>query len=636
MNCLGGAFTSWEPCDAGSHTHADHPRRWGEWVGVVAIILPAFGYAIANMFWASAAGSVIWVGLGMAVVLCVATAIAYGGLERGEAGPGPGSFLARAGGMAALVAGQFWYWIAPGLWLIPAACIAAYMVGQIWPGVGVGNTWMRLGAAGVLGAGLSYVSLRRAGWVAAGIAGIGAAQVAAMVVLTMMAVSHSRSKATGDAVWVLDSTGTPVQYVQDTVPDPARTITVPDASKMIPDPADPTKMIQDPTATTQVTDPAGVPKVDSNGNSVPVYIGVDANGNAITDAGGKPVVVPTDADGKLGTLPPGAAKAEPEPFRVTYQANPPSDDGVFRFLANTAELTHPSPPVTSLKFLFAEGSAGMLALAVFQWVAALGRRNRVGRRVGVVIAVFVVLQCVGFCLMEHLIQKVMAMESAFPLFSAAGSAIPLGDRMQLIGSGLFGSPYAGWWFMMGQCAMLLLVLVGAAWMSFATGSGAAWNGWGNGAASGGPAAGVGDKGPSHRRIVLRAAVTVTLCGIGLLDLGYDSQWLSVGAIEMPGRVAGTLWPDVAGTLSCGVALLAPVMCMGICAMALARGRGRWGTMAAIVGLIVGAGCMAFHLVGLGVLIGEGVRELHWALYLCTAWGVGAAIILGRRAEKMKA
>ncbi len=54
---------------------------------------------------------------------------------------------------------------------------------------------------------------------------------------------------------MLDSTGTPTQYVQDTIPDTGKTI---------PDPKDATKQIQDPNAT--------LPKIDSDDNMIPVYV----------------------------------------------------------------------------------------------------------------------------------------------------------------------------------------------------------------------------------------------------------------------------------------------------------------------------------------------------------------------------
>ncbi len=53
---------------------------------------------------------------------------------------------------------------------------------------------------------------------------------------------------------------------------------------------------------------------------------------------------------------------------------------------------------------------------------------------------------------------------------AANSSAPLGDMMQLVGAWLFGSPEAGYWFMLIQAVTVFLALVGTTLASMNTGA----------------------------------------------------------------------------------------------------------------------------------------------------------------------
>ena len=95
--------------------------------------------------------------------------------------------------------------------------------------------------------GVSYIAYRGV----VGSTGVGVAinitQITALIIFSIMAIVHRTTHPEGSVIWVLDSTGTPTQYVQDTIPD---------TSKTIPDPKDASKQIQDPNATFPRSTPA--------------------------------------------------------------------------------------------------------------------------------------------------------------------------------------------------------------------------------------------------------------------------------------------------------------------------------------------------------------------------------------------
>ena len=68
-------------------------------------------------------------------------------------------------------------------------------------------------------------------------AAINVIQITALIIFSIMAISHRVKHPEGSEVWTMDSTGTPTQYVQAQVPD---------ASKTIPDPKDATKTMPAP------------------------------------------------------------------------------------------------------------------------------------------------------------------------------------------------------------------------------------------------------------------------------------------------------------------------------------------------------------------------------------------------------
>ena len=61
-------------------------------------------------------------------------------------------------------------------------------------------------------------------------------------------------------------------------------------------------------------------------------------------------------------------------------------------------------------------------------------------------------------------------EEEEPMPKAAASSAPVGDMMVIVGTWLFGSPEAGWWFMFIQAITVLLALVGTTLSCMCTGA----------------------------------------------------------------------------------------------------------------------------------------------------------------------
>ncbi len=258
-------------------------------------------FAEQSAYGAPSAGSAMWMGMLLATLLCLATAISYAELSKLYPGAGSSYFFAEQAFLSKKQAykwariykfmvgwaSHLYYWVYPGVMVCVTSIFIGYIAGQLFPtkfNEAEGSPLLMILFCAIFAFGVAYIAYRGVVGATAVNVTLNIIQITALIIFSCMAITHRLHVKEGDPDWTLDSNGVPVQYVQDTVPN------------MIPDPKDPTKQIVDPSGAT-------TPKVDSSGNSVAVYYAADAKGNVINDAKGNPVVVPTDASGKLGALP---------------------------------------------------------------------------------------------------------------------------------------------------------------------------------------------------------------------------------------------------------------------------------------------------------------------------------------------
>jgi len=433
---------------------------------------------------APAAAMSMWAGILLALMLCLATAIAYAELSKLYPGAGSSYFFAEQSFLSKSKAFKYarvskftigwashlYYWVYPGVMVATTAIIAGYMLGTICAHFGIntspGNPVFNAGIPSplfmilfsiVFAFGVSYIAFRGVGGTTAVNAAINVIQISALIVFSVMAIAHRTSHPEGSNVWVLDSTGTPTQYVQDTVLDTTKTIQDPKF------PNDPTKQIQDPNAT--------IPKVDSNGNAIPVMIAADTSGNPLKGSDGNPIVIPTDGDGKpAATMPAGAAKAVPQLFTVSYQGGITTDPktGITTYLYHGSAGSVVAPH--NISYVFIQACIAILILVGFESVTAMGEEAKNPKKdIPKAVVLSLVIQG-GFCYLFEYFAASYMLHSGYTNTAAIASSAPIGDLMQLVGAWAFGSANAGWWFMMIQACTVFLALIGTTLSCMTTGA----------------------------------------------------------------------------------------------------------------------------------------------------------------------
>jgi amino acid transporter len=97
------------------------------------------------------------------------------------------------------------------------ALIAGYMLGQIFPNAlssTIPSPLFMIVFCVVFSFGVSYIAFRGVGGTTGVNAAINVVQITALVIFSIMAITHRVKHPEGSAVWTMDSTGTPTQYVQ--------------------------------------------------------------------------------------------------------------------------------------------------------------------------------------------------------------------------------------------------------------------------------------------------------------------------------------------------------------------------------------------------------------------------------------
>jgi basic amino acid/polyamine antiporter, APA family len=420
---------------------------------------------------APAAGMSMWFGILFALLLCLATAVAYAELSKLYPGAGSSYFfaeqaflskkqyfkLARVSKFVVGWASHLYYWVYPGLMVGVTAMIVGYMIGQIDSHFSTGTHFSSSVPSPIFmwvfciffSFGVSYIAYRGvAGSTAVGVA-INTTQIIALMIFSVMAIMHRVKHPEGSAIWVLNSGGVPTQYVQDTMPDPNN------PAKMIPDPANPGKTIQDPTTG------IAIPKVDASGNEIDIMVAADAKGNPINDPSGNPIVIPTDAAGAVPkVLPPSVAKAVPQLVTVSYLGgitkDPTTGVETFAYHITAGSVIHPHKP----GYVVIQACIAILILVGFESVTSMGEEAKNAKRdIPKAVILSLIIQG-GFCYLFEYFAANYYLNSGYTATTGGASSAPIGDIMQLVGAWAFGSANGGWWFMMIEACTVFLALIG--------------------------------------------------------------------------------------------------------------------------------------------------------------------------------
>src|SRR6202163_1534802 len=302
-------------------------------VNAMALIAPGaflwLTFFIQASYGAPVAASGMWFGILAALVLCLATAIAYA--ELSKLYPGAGSsyyfaeqaFLSKAASqkfarMAKFTVGwasHLYYWGYPGLMVGVTALVVGYVVGQIWPdtfNAAVPSPLFMMLFCIVFPFGVGYIAFRGVSGTTAVNAAVNVIQISALVVFSVMAIGYRTSHPEGSKGWTLD-------------PD---------------------------------------------GNAINVVLQVDAKGAPVKDAQGK-YVVAKNADGSekpftVSYAADGAMPTVPDP------ADPKSKITQFQYHTSAASVVSPH----SFNYMFIQACIAILILVGFESVTSMGEEAK--------------------------------------------------------------------------------------------------------------------------------------------------------------------------------------------------------------------------------------------------------------------
>jgi amino acid transporter len=587
-------------------------------INAMALIAPGaflwLTFQIQSLYGAPMAGSAMWFGIIAALVLCLATAIAYAELSKLYPGAGSSYFFAeqaflsktkayRFARIAKFVTGwasHLYYWVYPGVMVGVTAILSGYLLNQFFPDTFAGNynspLFMILFCT-VFALGVAYVAFRGVTGTTNVNLAINVIQITALLVFSVIAIAYRVQHPEGSRAWHLVG-GVPVDYV----------------------------VAQEP---------------------------VLENGKPKLDASGAPVTQPKLDDG--GTPVPEMKDGKPVPFTISWAADQattmePTDAD------HPKELTphfkyHPTassvPAPHGFSFIIIQACIAILILVGFESVTSMGEEARNAKR-DIPRAVLLSLVIQGaFCYVIEYFAGNYFLNQGYTMADAAASGAPLGDMMVLAGTWLFGSPAAGRAFMLVQALTVFLALIGTTLSCLSTGARVTY------------AMGKDDEVPTHfgllhgkrltpHRAIWTLAVISAVIGVVTvvtylggttptpLEPKYQNIWYSFGvfAPETYAKLPNSL---VIMTLVSNFGTF--MLYMLTCVVAIVAFRehqsfsGFKHMFVPLFGLVANLVCMLFYLVGPFTVAGMSIKEPYIALGACLVWGLYGAYYFTSASKK---
>jgi APA family basic amino acid/polyamine antiporter len=359
----------------------------------------------------------MWLGITLALVLCLATAVCYAEMAKLYPGTGSSYYFAeqsflnhdtawRYARLSKFIVGwasHLYYWIYPGVMVGVMGILCGYLVGTLWPNFmsasNPGPLFM-MAVAVVFSFVVAYIAYRGVNGATAVNIAINIIQISALVLFSVLALGYRMNHPPGSVAYQFDSTsGASYTYefaTQKTMVGGKETETI-------------------------VRDSAGVPqpKLDAAGKPVPYRIdfpAADANGGFLTHANAKSVI-----------------------------------------------RAH------NWGWVFIQATVAILILVGFESVTAMGGEAKNAKR-DVPIAVIVSLLVQGmFCYLFEYFAANYFLNSGYTMQNAAASAAPIGDMMIMVGDALFG-PGRGRIFMLCEAFTVFLALIGTTLSCMNTGA----------------------------------------------------------------------------------------------------------------------------------------------------------------------
>ena len=235
--------------------------------------------------------------------------------------------------------------------------------------------------------------------------------------------------------------------------------------------------------------------------------------------------------------------------------------------------------------------------------------------------------------------------------NASGSAAPLGDMMQLVGAWAFGSPRAGWWFMMIQAFTVFLALIGTTLSCLSTGARVTY------------AMGRDEEVPNHfgmlhgKRLTPHRAIWTLATISAVIGIAAVLFYFCGPAAQQDSTIEGlpkNIWYSI-GVFHNATASKIPqsfliitlvsnfgtfLLYMMTCIVAIVAFREHHTfntfkhTFIPVFGLLANMLCMGFYLVGPFFVPGMSKMEPYCALGIAALWGIYGAFYFISRSKKL--
>jgi basic amino acid/polyamine antiporter, APA family len=352
----------------------------------------------------------MWWGILAALLLCLATAVAYAEISRLYPGTGSSYYYAeqallskdkafKYARVAKFVVGwgsHLYYWVYPGVMVATTGIFTGYIVGFLWPnlmsGSNPGPVFMALVAV-LFSFFVAWIAAKGAGASTAVNVAINVVQISALIVFAALAIQYRSGHPSGSEGFQYDSQTLATYTFQ---------------------------------------------------------FQRDKTGGTIRDASGTPLAL-LDASGK------------PVPYRITY----PETDATGVFLSHPSASSVVSPH--KISYVFIQATVAILILVGFESVTSMGSEAKnPAKNIPIAVISSLLIQGLLCYLIEYFAANYF-LNSGYPMTSASGSAAPIGDMMIIVGDALLGQGH-GKYFMLAEAVTVFLALIGTTLSCMNTGA----------------------------------------------------------------------------------------------------------------------------------------------------------------------
>ena len=352
----------------------------------------------------------MWLGIFGALLLCLATAVAYAEISKLYPGTGSSYYYAeqamlskdasfKYARIAKFIVGwgsHLYYWVYPGVMVATTGVFVGYIVGFFFPtfisGANPGPVFMGLVAV-VFSFFVAWIAQKGAGASTAVNLAINIIQISALIVFSVLALGYRASHPSGTTGFQYDTQSLSTYTYQFATAKDGTTI----------------------------RDASGVPQ-------------------PLLDASGKAV-----------------------PFVITY----PTTDATGNFLTHESAASVVAPHKFS--FVFIQATVAILILVGFESVTSMGgEAKNPTKHIPIAVIASLLIQGLVCYLIEYFAANYF-LNSGYTMQSAAGSAAPIGDMMIIVGDALLGQGH-GKYFMLAEAFTVFLALIGTTLSCMNTGA----------------------------------------------------------------------------------------------------------------------------------------------------------------------